>query len=137
MGQEAPDFFRDERHERMEQLEHVLEAHYKSKPYDFLVLLIVAPEPWLYQFYIPVAVFVPDQVVNFLTSQSQVVFFHGFGHIFNCFVYLGDHPLVFVPEGDVGKIRSVAAGFSATVCTAPGHFPEIAFFVQQVHYNEP
>ena len=32
VGQEAPDFFRDERHERMEQLEHVLEAHYKSKP---------------------------------------------------------------------------------------------------------
>ena len=47
-----------------------------------------------YHFNVPVAEFVPDEIINLLNGNAQVIIFHVFSYVFYQSVALGQNPLV-------------------------------------------
>ena len=118
MRQEGPNFFCDEWHERVQHFQHVFENHDEDEPYDFLVFFIVTPESLLDQFDIPIAVFIPDQLINLLASQGEVIFFQCICNIFYRIVNSADDPLVLVTQGDIAEVGRISASHAAAVTAA-------------------
>ena len=133
MRQESPDFLCDKRHKRVKELEHILQAHNQSESGNLLILFVIAPESWLYQLDIPVAVLVPDKIINLLTGQCQIVSFHSCVHVFDGFVYFIYNPLILILQWDVCKVSCISTASAAAFLAALGHFLEAAVLILEIH----
>ena len=94
MGQGLPDLLGDEGHEGVHQLQDLgqhIEQHLLRAE---LGLLVLAVEAGLGQLDIPVAVAVPDEVVDLARGHAQLVAVHVLADLFDHVVELGEDPLV-------------------------------------------
>ena len=93
-GQSLPDLLGDEGHEGVQQLEHVGEDVAQNLLGPDLAVLVVALEAGLGQLDIPVAVVIPNEVVDLLRGHAQLVLVHVLGDLADGTVELGEDPLV-------------------------------------------
>ena len=94
MRKRLPDLLRDERHERVQELERLDEDIAEDVLCVLARGLILAVEAVLRQLDEPVAVDIPDKAVDLGSSQTHLIVLqivgHGTGHL----IQLGEHPLV-------------------------------------------
>ena len=94
MRQRLPDLFGEEGHEGMQHFQDVGQDVAQHLLRLFLGRLILAGQTGLGQLDIPVAIGVPDEVVQLLCSHAQLVVFHVGGHFADDVVELMQNPLV-------------------------------------------
>ena len=95
MGQGLPDFLGEEGHEGMQELERLRE---RIAQYPLGLLLgggVLPLQAGLGHLNVPVAIGVPDKVVNLLGGHPQLVVVHVFGDFRDDGVELGENPLIF------------------------------------------
>ena len=78
-----PDLFRDERHERMQQPQELVEHIDQDLLRGELALFILAVESGLGELDIPVAVGVPDEVIDLGGGHAELVGVHILGDFFD------------------------------------------------------
>ena len=94
MGQGLPNFLGKEGHEGMQQLQNIRE-HIAQHLLRLLLGCHILPlQPGLGHFDIPVAIAVPDKVVNLLGGHPQLIAVHILRDLCHHGVQLGEDPLV-------------------------------------------
>ena len=94
VGQALPDFLGDEGHKRMQQPQHLVQNVDQHGKGRLLPAGILGIQPRLGQLNVPVAVGIPDEVVDLLHCHAQLVLFQILRDLGNQGVQLGEHPLV-------------------------------------------
>ena len=94
MGQSLPDLLGDEGHEGVQELEHVGEHIAQHLLSPDLAVLVLPLQAGLGQLDIPVAVVVPDEVIDLLGGHTQLIPVHVVGDLRDDPVELGENPLV-------------------------------------------
>ena len=89
-----PDLLGDERHERMQQPQELIEHIDQHLLRGQLALLVLAVQACLGQLDIPVAVGIPDEVIDLGRGHAKLVSVHILGDFPDERIELGQHPLV-------------------------------------------
>ena len=89
-----PDLLGDERHERVQQPQDLVEHIDQHALRGELALLVLAVEARLRQLDIPVAICVPDEVIDLGRGNAQLVGVHILGHFTDERIQLREDPLV-------------------------------------------
>ena len=98
MGESLINFLSDERHERVEKFKGFRENIAKDIFNIFLSLFVRAVEIDFGKFNIPVAETVPDEIIDFLSSNAHVKLFEIICNFFDKAVEVGKNPLIFDKE---------------------------------------
>lgn len=83
MRQESPDFFRDKRHERVQQAEELVQDIDQDLLGGALGGFVFAIEAGFCQLNVPVAVGIPDEIVKLRGGDAQLVAVEIFGDVAN------------------------------------------------------
>ena len=98
-----PDLFGDERHKRVQQAQELVKDIHQNLLRRQLALFVLAVKSCLGEFDIPVAIGIPDKVVDLGGGDAQLVRVHVLRDFFDERIELGEHPLVL--DLKVGGIR--------------------------------
>ena len=98
MRKNSPDFFCNERHERVQELQEILKNLCENCSCDLLVLFIITVESALNHLDVPVAVNIPDELIYSLSGKAKLKFVEHFGDVLSTFVCHVKYPLVLVLE---------------------------------------
>ncbi len=96
LRQALPDFFSDERHERMRQAQGHFQHAYQGATGAALAFdrRVFVPQHWLGQFQVPVAILVPDELVECLGCQVEAELVELAGHFGFGALQLRDDPAI-------------------------------------------